>query len=279
MKRLSIILLLIAGCGSSVASDAPPAFDAGYIRAQIAVIDADDATFVPDLPDDFGKKQGEAPEVTTEPPATVPETVPDPPTEQPGGTVGKRFSGTVLAPPVSPAVIGDIYYYPKSNCPPCRNSESDQPTLTEFRFIKALPDAWSKRQTEGFPHFRWMVDGKWSGEAHGWYGPAAFREAFKRSQSAPASAKSDPSNRSGAAFYPIRGNWWSGCGSWQHLTQGEHRGKFDPAWLSRLSWAEIQSLHSDDHDHRVKWQYVNKFSQTRVRYKASSLAMVRACPS
>ncbi len=56
--------------------------------------------------------------------------------------------------------------------------------------------------------------------------------------------------------YPLRSRWWSGCGSWRHLTIGEHAGKFDHAWLAQLSNAELQSLHSDDHDRRVKWDYV-----------------------
>ena len=61
-----------------------------------------------------------------------------------------------------------------------------------------------------------------------------------------------------AAKYPIRGSWWSGCRNWQHLTKGQHAGKFDPAYLQSLSWEELQSLHSDHHEGRTKWQYVNK---------------------
>lgn len=55
--------------------------------------------------------------------------------------------------------------------------------------------------------------------------------------------------------YPLRGNWWSGCPNWTHLTVGPHKGKFDPEWLKGLSNPEIQSLHSDDHDGRVKWEF------------------------
>lgn len=59
-------------------------------------------------------------------------------------------------------------------------------------------------------------------------------------------------------YYPVRPSrtWWSGCHSWVHLNSGEHRGKFNPDWLRRLDWPELQSLHSDDHDNRTKWQYV-----------------------
>lgn len=60
------------------------------------------------------------------------------------------------------------------------------------------------------------------------------------------------------SYYPVRGSWWSGCRSWQHLTTGPHAGKFDSAYLQKLSWEELQSLHSDSHEGRTKWQYVNK---------------------
>jgi hypothetical protein len=64
--------------------------------------------------------------------------------------------------------------------------------------------------------------------------------------------------------YPVRpqSTWWTGCDGWQHLTQGDHAGLFDSAWLQTLSNAEIQSLHSDHHDEmqthkkRVQWEHV-----------------------
>jgi len=44
--------------------------------------------------------------------------------------------------------------------------------------------------------------------------------------------------------------------TWKHLTEGEHKGKFDTAWLQTLSDAEINALHADDHEHKVKWANV-----------------------
>lgn len=64
--------------------------------------------------------------------------------------------------------------------------------------------------------------------------------------------------------YPIRSGWWTGCGSWRHLTTGEHAGKFDPAWLQSLTWNELQSLHSDDHERRLKMAYVQRPIAKRV---------------
>lgn len=87
--------------------------------------------------------------------------------------------------------------------------------------------------------------------------PAVARSAAKpaehltlRSEGQP--AKSTPVRRG----YPVRGSWWTGCPNWTHLTRGEHAGKFDSAWLQTLSNAEIQSLHSDAHEGRVKSAYV-----------------------
>lgn len=56
--------------------------------------------------------------------------------------------------------------------------------------------------------------------------------------------------------YPVRGSWWTGCSDWTHLTQSVHAGKFPRNWLQTLTNQEVQSLHSDDHEHRVKWEYV-----------------------
>ena len=64
--------------------------------------------------------------------------------------------------------------------------------------------------------------------------------------------------------YPVRGGWFTGPNGYMigreamiaHLQSGEHYGKFNPNWLNTLSNEEVQSLHSDDHQHKVKWQYV-----------------------
>ncbi len=65
--------------------------------------------------------------------------------------------------------------------------------------------------------------------------------------------------------YPLRGSWWTGCDSWQHLAVGEHTGKFDPTWLASLSNEELQSLHSDDHEKKVKWDFVVRPAVQKVQ--------------
>lgn len=57
--------------------------------------------------------------------------------------------------------------------------------------------------------------------------------------------------------YPVRAMWWTGCDNWQHMaTASKHAGKYPAEWLKSLSNAELQSLHSDDHENKVQWQYV-----------------------
>lgn len=75
--------------------------------------------------------------------------------------------------------------------------------------------------------------------------------------------------------YPLRRSWWSGCGSWHHLASGQHAGKFDPTWLAQLSNAELQSLHSDDHEGRVKWANVVRGTKA-VAFPSQSYSN---CPS
>lgn len=78
--------------------------------------------------------------------------------------------------------------------------------------------------------------------------------------------------------YPIRGSWWSGCETWQHMDSGEHRGKFDRSWLASLSWQELQSLHSDDHDGRLKLNHVVLNRPTASPYATVSLSH-DSCPA
>lgn len=79
--------------------------------------------------------------------------------------------------------------------------------------------------------------------------------------------------------YPIRGSWWTGCSSWTHLTQSVHTGKFPNSWLQTLTNQEVQSLHSDDHEHRVQWQYVpgNKVNVVTIEASDDSKLLPSQC--
>jgi signal recognition particle subunit SEC65 len=76
--------------------------------------------------------------------------------------------------------------------------------------------------------------------------------------------------------YPIRGGHWSVGSNWNpskpeaiyHLLyHPNHSGKFSATWLEGESLESLLSLHDDDHEGRVKTQFVNKTSEPRVIVK------------
>lgn len=78
--------------------------------------------------------------------------------------------------------------------------------------------------------------------------------------------------------YPLRSSYWSGCPNWTHLTVGPHRGKFDSEWLKGLSNPELQSLHADDHEGRVKWDFVVRGEGSAAKAPAMQNCPPGGCP-
>lgn len=64
--------------------------------------------------------------------------------------------------------------------------------------------------------------------------------------------------------YPLRKSWWNTgqkgrfVSNYRHLTEGQHAGKFDVAWLKTLDYYELNALHSDDHDGKVNWRFAKR---------------------
>lgn len=174
----------------------------------------------------------------------------------PDTTVEKRQPN-----PAAPVVY---YFIAPFDCPPCDRMLKDIESDTEFQWKKGDATKW----TGGFPAQQWQIDGKWlqTGIHKGWVNFNEFKAAYY------ASLVKQPVTNAIKVYshYPVRGGWWSGCYSWQHLTQGEHYGKFDQTWLSQLSYEEVQSLHSDDHEGRVHWNYVVRPQPVQQTYRRST---------
>lgn len=84
--------------------------------------------------------------------------------------------------------------------------------------------------------------------------------------------------------YPTRRSNWSYPGNIrQHVMSGEHRGKLDPAWVAAQSDASLRAWHSDDHERRVKWEYVVRPSTTpataAAKPKGASNCPTNGCPT
>lgn len=183
-------------------------------RDVIAIIDVDEATTLPELPDSLRKNAGQA---------------------------GNAAPHEAKHAPASTRPV--VLFYGRENCDSCTRGKRELPTCGVPYRIEPAP-AW----VESFPTLAWQTrDGRWH-YLFGWPGKAEFLRSYN--------ATLKPAPKATSARYPVRGSWWSGCRDWEHMTRGEHRGKFDKAWLRSLSWAELQSLHSDDHEGRVKWEHV-----------------------
>jgi hypothetical protein len=71
--------------------------------------------------------------------------------------------------------------------------------------------------------------------------------------------------------YPVRSRNWSYPGNIQtHLQTGDHSGLFDPQWLATQSKASLESLHSDHHENRVKWEFVVRAKAVEAKPKAKT---------
>jgi len=161
------------------------------------------------------------------------------------------FSGSAAEDPDVKLPV--VFFYTVPNCPACDTGKMELAKLSTFRVEVKSPPAWTNGKT--FPILHWETQHGWKYQ-EGWSGTSHFLAAFTSSQ------KQVTKPSVVATRYPIRGSWWTGCSDWRHLTQGEHAGKFDHNWLRSLSNSEVQSLHSDDHENRVKWQYVVRGSGT-----------------
>lgn len=261
MKALIAIavLLIPALCWGSPSS--------ARAKAIIAVIDAAEDTFQPELPDSLNKT---------------------------GGSL-TAFPDTGQ---VAPPAVAVVTVYTKPGSADCDNMKADTKgyTALDFRFQAKEYPPWVKDRLaagETFPFAEWKSANPRGSYSSGWPGLAAWLKRYNASlKPAAAGVQSSsslqplPGSNPAAArvHYPIRGSWWTGCGSWQHLASGEHSGKFDQNWLRSLSWAEIQSLHSDDHEHRVKWAYVVRpssiaYAEPRRTKSYRGLSYSFGCPN
>lgn len=167
----------------------------------------------------------------------------------------------------------DVYHLTDdpSHCPPCKLADeymlddkvialSHKVDLVVLKHQRPEPASWKKwlndMKVKGFPtdvvftqdHQRWTLLN----------GVADSPEDYvKRIEVAIEKLKKPVKAKTVKTGYPIRGGWWSHPGEiHSHLKSGEHRGKWSSDWVDSLSNREAESLHSDDHENRVKWSYV-----------------------
>lgn len=181
-----------------------------------------------------------------------------------------RFAKTSKKQPI-------VRLYLSESCPAGIRLKKQLICVPQIEFIEKAPEEW----VDSCPVLHWQGDkGQWW--TMGNNGEGVDLQAFVTEYNS-----TNPSQKQ-VAFdvlaakdigYPIRGNYWSVGSSWNpsrsqviyHLLYGgQHSGKFSKSYLDKLSWNELQSLHSDDHEANVKWASVQKVGPARTTKKTTA---------
>lgn len=136
-----------------------------------------------------------------------------------------------------------VHVYGPAWCLTCKTIPDDP------RFIKhkePFPSwVYALADRQGFPVMHWQAKGgAWKAKG-GWTNETDLDAAIV--------AADNPVKTVGYSQkgYPVRGSWWTHPGDvWSHLQQAPHN--FSADYVRTLSRPEAESLHSDDHEHRVK---------------------------
>lgn len=149
----------------------------------------------------------------------------------------------------------------------------------DTQYPQWVRDRASQHEGGGYPLLWWQIDDD-SAKAYQWTSAADFCRAYEAT-TAPAPVLSQ---RQGG--YPVHRQRFNIEGDWnptleklvQHLlTNSNHQGKWDATWLAQLNRAELLSLHDDDHEGRVRGEYVRR-PTVRVQAVVKPAAAVARCP-
>jgi hypothetical protein len=79
--------------------------------------------------------------------------------------------------------------------------------------------------------------------------------------------------------YPVHPTRWTYPGEiHSHLKSGQHSGKWPAWWIDTLTRQQAESLHDDDHEGRVKWDFVSGRASTKTT-SPSPPPVVRSLPA
>lgn len=176
-------------------------------------------------------------------------------------------------------------YYAPFYCPPCEELKKHLSCVPFVNFVAYAPPAWVR----SYPTIHWKGEnGKWY--QHTGSDLQEFVRKYRETNPSEFKVEFDVIEAK-EINYPIRGGFWSVGNEWNpsrsqviyHLKYGaEHRGKFTDSFLGKLSLNELQSLHSDDHESRVKWSKIPGRKQPTTTYQPparSRRRIFRSCPT
>lgn len=163
--------------------------------------------------------------------------------------------GTAPTKPAGPPATVVYYwsaaanYPPPANfpCPFCRRWDAERSKVTGVQWVNGRGLG---PEPKSYPSFR-VGNPKAERTIKGWLGPAWFVQQMKAPR-----ATAYP-----ASFAPPEWGESSGTrpGLIAHLSSRVHPG-FHTDWLQSLTWPQLVAVHSDSHNGRVRWEFVNKGS-------------------
>ena len=171
---------------------------------------------------------------------------------------------TITIDVVAKASKPEVILYTTSSCPACDSLKNKLSCVPAIEFVCRDPPAW----VTSVPVLHWQADnGRWWSMGNN--GAGVDLQTFVEQYNETCPSKTEVALDAIEAKeigYPLRGNYWSVGSNWSpsrgqviyHLQHGVHAGKFSRSYLGQLDWRELQSLHSDDHESRVKWASVEK---------------------
>ncbi len=170
-----------------------------------------------------------------------------------------------------------VRLYLSESCPAGIRLKKQLICVPQIQFIEKAPEEW----VNSCPVLHWQGDkGQWW--TMGNSGEGVDLQSFVTEYNGTNPSQTQVAFDVLAAKdigYPIRGNYWSVGSNWSpsksqviyHLLYGgQHAGKFSKSYLDQLSWNELQSLHSDDHEANVKWASVQKIGPARTTKKTTA---------
>lgn len=198
--------------------------------------------------------------------------IPPPPPVPPEMNEHVKIPDTKPFDPFKPKPIGRtspevriVHVYGPTWCKICKTIPDTK------RFIKHLEPFPDWVYTKGqWPILHWQgVNGKWYYK-RGWQGEKKLNALISTTDDPPPKVQT-------FAPYPVRGGWWTHPGSvWDHLIQSHG---YSSDYVRSLSRAEAESLHSDDHEGRVKGNPPKARRRSTMRYAPMMMrSMLTYCP-
>lgn len=143
------------------------------------------------------------------------------------------------------------------------------PTAIEFAWAQATADVPAevsivapKVEPQKAPATRQETRYRWVRQRYNCRGGQCSYRMVRQSYTVTVQVPAASAAKTSWPSYPTtpRQRAWTQGGrhvTWRHLLEGEHKAwKFDPAWLASLSQIEVEQLHADCHEGKVRTNFI-----------------------